>query len=167
MRLRGLSLHWDACFCLFTYTHPRTNGIYRGAPVPPRSFSPNGICQICPGRYLVSSTSFLTSVKVYQIALVTGGNTGIGYHTVKQLLLKNAKVYLAARSPDKAAAAIKRLEEETKGKKAIFLKLDLADLSRVRKAAEGFLALESRLDLLFNNGYVNSQRWTISLRDAD
>ncbi|KAJ7815309.1 NAD(P)-binding protein [Mycena olivaceomarginata] len=73
-----------------------------------------------------------------KIALVTGGNT----------------VYLAARSPDKAAAAIKRLEEETKGKKAIFLKLDLADLSSVRKAAEGFLALESRLDLLFNNGGV-------------
>ncbi|KAJ7876704.1 NAD(P)-binding protein [Mycena olivaceomarginata] len=71
-----------------------------------------------------------------------------------KLLLKNAKVYLAARSPDKAAAAIKRLEEETKGKKAIFLKLDLADLSSVRKAAEGFLALESRLDLLFNNGGV-------------
>ncbi|KAJ7339066.1 NAD(P)-binding protein [Mycena albidolilacea] len=89
-----------------------------------------------------------------KIALVTGGNTGIGYHTVKQLLLKNAKVYLAARSPDKAAAAIKRLEEETKGKKAIFLKLDLADLSSVRKATEGFLALESRLDLLFNNGGV-------------
>lgn len=86
---------------------------------------------------------------------------------MKQLLLKNAKVYLAARSPDKAAAAIKRLEEETKGKKAIFLKLDLADLSSVRKAAEGFLALESRLDLLFNNGYVNSQSRIISLHDTD
>ncbi|KAJ6476546.1 NAD-P-binding protein, partial [Mycena vitilis] len=78
---------------------------------------------------------------------------GIGYETVKQLLMKNAKVYLAARSPDKAAAAIKRLEGETK-KTAIFLQLDLADLLSVRKAAETFLAQESRLDILFNNGGV-------------
>ncbi|KAJ7896597.1 NAD-P-binding protein, partial [Mycena leptocephala] len=85
--------------------------------------------------------------------LVTGGNTGIGYQTVKQLLLKNAKVYLAARSPEKASEAIKQLEEETK-KSAIFLQLDLADLPSVRKAAESFLAQESRLDLLFNNGGV-------------
>ncbi|KAF8195242.1 hypothetical protein K438DRAFT_1968560 [Mycena galopus ATCC 62051] len=88
-----------------------------------------------------------------KIILVTGGNTGIGYETVKQLLLKNAKVYLAARSPDKAAAAIKRLEIETK-KTAIFLQLDLADLPSVRRAAESFLAQEDRLDILFNNGGV-------------
>ncbi|KAJ7928985.1 NAD-P-binding protein [Mycena leptocephala] len=68
-----------------------------------------------------------------KIALVTGGNTGIGYETTKQLLLKNAKVYLAARSPEKAAAAIKRLQEETH-KSAIFLQLDLADLPSVRRA---------------------------------
>jgi NAD(P)-dependent dehydrogenase (short-subunit alcohol dehydrogenase family) len=67
---------------------------------------------------------------------------------VKQLLLKNAKVYLAARSPKKAAAAIGRLEEETK-KSAIFLELDLPS---VRRAAESFLAQETRLDILFNNG---------------
>jgi NAD(P)-dependent dehydrogenase (short-subunit alcohol dehydrogenase family) len=70
--------------------------------------------------------------------------------------LKNAKVYLAARSPEKAAAAIRRLEQETK-KSAIFLQLDLADLPSVRKAAETFLSQDSRLDILFNNGYVASR----------
>ncbi|KAJ6464066.1 NAD(P)-binding protein [Mycena sanguinolenta] len=88
-----------------------------------------------------------------KIVLVTGGNTGIGYETVKQLLLKNAKVYLAARSKEKATTAIKRLETETK-KTAIFLQLDLAELPSVRNAADTFLAQESRLDLLFNNGGV-------------
>ncbi|KAJ7663542.1 hypothetical protein B0H17DRAFT_1092716 [Mycena rosella] len=87
-----------------------------------------------------------------KITLVTGGNAGIGYNTVKQLLLKNAKVYLAARSADKAAEAIRKLNTET-GKTAIFLKLDLADLPSVRRAAMEFLARESRLDILFNNGH--------------
>jgi NAD(P)-dependent dehydrogenase (short-subunit alcohol dehydrogenase family) len=74
---------------------------------------------------------------------------------VKQLLLKNAKVYLAARSAEKCAEAIRRLEEETK-KTAIFIQLDLADLKSVRKAADAFLAQDSHLDLLFNNGYRKS-----------
>ncbi|KAJ7235373.1 NAD-P-binding protein [Mycena rebaudengoi] len=88
-----------------------------------------------------------------KIILVTGGNSGIGYETVKQLLVKNAKVYLAARSAEKAAKAINSLEEETK-KRAIFIPLDLADLHSVRRAAEAFLAQEKRLDILFNNGGV-------------
>lgn len=43
----------------------------------------------------------------------TGGNTGIGYQVTKSLLAANAKVYLFARSPDRAAQAIESLKKET------------------------------------------------------
>ena len=49
----------------------------------------------------------------------------------------NAKVYLAARSQEKAEQAIKELKEQT-GKEGIFLKLDLADLKSIKSAAEEF-----------------------------
>ncbi|KAJ7159575.1 NAD-binding protein [Mycena filopes] len=88
-----------------------------------------------------------------KIILVTGGNAGIGYHTVRELLLKNAKVYLAARSESKGADAIQRLQADT-GKTAIFLQLDLADLRSVRRAADELLTREPRLNILFNNGGV-------------
>ncbi|KAJ7204867.1 NAD(P)-binding protein [Mycena rebaudengoi] len=88
-----------------------------------------------------------------KITMVTGGNTGIGYETVKQLLIKDATVYLAARSEAKGMDAIKKLEQETK-KSAIFLQLDLADLNSVRQAADFFLEREKKLDILFNNGGV-------------
>ncbi|KAJ7918130.1 NAD-P-binding protein [Mycena leptocephala] len=90
------------------------------------------------------------------IALITGGNAGLGYETAKQLLLKGAKVYIAARSPDKAAEAIKRLRAETQAAedRVLFVKLDLADLQSVRAGATDFLAREERLDILFNNGGV-------------
>ncbi|KAJ7636817.1 NAD(P)-binding protein [Roridomyces roridus] len=107
---------------------------------------------------LISKPSFVPERDIPdltgKVAIVTGGNVGIGYQTVKQLLLKDAKVYLAARSPDKATAAIKSLEAETNGKKAIFLKLDLGDLKSVRTAADNFLKQEEKLDLLFNNAGV-------------
>jgi len=54
------------------------------------------------------------------------------------LLVKNAKVYIAARSEDRAKAAIEDLKQTT-GKEAIWLKLDLSSLKSVKAAAEEFL----------------------------
>lgn len=99
--------------------------------------------------------AFLSVVNLVQITLVTGGNTGLGYETAKVLLLKGAKVYIAARSAEKANAAIAKLKEAT-NQTAFFLHLDLADLTSVQRAASAFLAAESRLDILYNNGYVES-----------
>ena len=73
-----------------------------------------------------------------KVFIITGGNAGIGKETCKQLLLKGAKVYLAARSESKAQAALDELERET-GKKAIFHKLDLSDLDATKKSAQEFL----------------------------
>ncbi|KAG9086068.1 hypothetical protein FS749_003926 [Ceratobasidium sp. UAMH 11750] len=87
-----------------------------------------------------------------QIMIVTGGNSGIGYETCKALLAKNAKVYMAARCPKKANAAIAQLKEATNGKSPIFLQLDLADLQSVRAAATQFTRQETELHCLFNNG---------------
>ncbi|KAJ7262116.1 hypothetical protein C8J57DRAFT_1019717, partial [Mycena rebaudengoi] len=76
--------------------------------------------------------------------------TGIGNETTKTLLLNGAKVYIASPLPEKVAAAIEKLKGETQ-QTAVFVRLDLADLTSVRKAATEFLALESRLDILFYN----------------
>ena len=48
-------------------------------------------------------------------AIVTGGNTGIGYETVKALYEKGANVTLAARDEKKAIEAIEKIKSETKG----------------------------------------------------
>ncbi|KAI0031849.1 NAD-P-binding protein [Vararia minispora EC-137] len=82
-----------------------------------------------------------------KVALVTGGNAGIGKETVKHLLVHGAKVYIAARSHTRAIGAINELERET-GKRAVFIELDLANLSCVRKMAEAFLGLEHELHIL-------------------
>ena len=62
--------------------------------------------------------------------------------------MQNAKVYLAARSAQKANEAIAELEKET-GKRAIFLQLDLSDILAVRKSAQEFLSYVRSYLLLF------------------
>ncbi|PCH33230.1 NAD(P)-binding protein [Wolfiporia cocos MD-104 SS10] len=88
-----------------------------------------------------------------RVMIVTGGNVGIGRETVKALLKHNAKVYMASRSREKAEAAIQQLKQQT-GKEAIFLELDLSDLSSVKRSAEEFLSKEKGLHVLFNNAGV-------------
>jgi retinol dehydrogenase-12 len=70
------------------------------------------------------------------------------------LLQKNAKVYLAARSVQKAQAAIEDLKAKT-GREAIFLELDLSSLNSVRASAAKFLRYDGNIALLVRaNGYT-------------
>ena len=86
--------------------------------------------------------------------LPAGGNTGIGKEIIKELLKHNAKVYMAARSREKALATIEELKKET-GKETHYIHLDLTSLASVRKAAEEFLSKEDALHTLFNNASVS------------
>ncbi|EIM81872.1 NAD-P-binding protein [Stereum hirsutum FP-91666 SS1] len=88
-----------------------------------------------------------------KVMIATGGNSGVGKEIIKALLEHNAKVYMASRSPDRAQGAIQQLRDET-GKEALYLHLDLADLTSVRKSAEEFLSKETELHVLFNNAAV-------------
>ncbi|GAA6007406.1 uncharacterized protein JCM10292_002396 [Rhodotorula paludigena] len=92
-----------------------------------------------------------------KVALVTG-QSGIGFEIAKQLVLKDAKVYIGARNKSRALDAVKQLEQvvEAEGAKgeAIWLELDLGDLDSVKAAAEEFLSKEEQLDLLFCNAGV-------------
>ncbi|WFD42232.1 hypothetical protein MPSI1_000873 [Malassezia psittaci] len=89
-----------------------------------------------------------------RVAIVTGGNAGVGFETVRCLLQKSAKVYLAARSEQRAKDAIKKLEAENLPGEVIFAQLDLADLKNIRAFANNFMQKEKRLDMLFNNAGV-------------
>ncbi|KIK68020.1 hypothetical protein GYMLUDRAFT_36831 [Collybiopsis luxurians FD-317 M1] len=89
-----------------------------------------------------------------QIFLVTGGNAGIGRETCRVLVARNAKVYLAARSEERAQAAIDDIRQSTGKSNIHFLQVDLADLASVRKAAEQYASMEQELHVLINNAGV-------------
>lgn len=97
----------------------------------------------------------MTSEKVY---MITGSNTGVGKELAQILYSKNAKVYIAARSEDKANHAIAEIRKawpQSKGD-LVFLHLDLADFNQIKSAAERFKVDETRLHVLFNNAAVQA-----------
>ncbi|KAF2120885.1 short-chain dehydrogenase [Lophiotrema nucula] len=94
-----------------------------------------------------------------KVALVTGANSqvGIGWHVAHQLALKGAKVYIGARSLQKAESAINEILAESpsisKDQLQPFV-ADLGNFKQVQKAAKDFLSSEERLDILVNNAGV-------------
>lgn len=91
-----------------------------------------------------------------KVIIVTGGYAGIGYQLSKILYSKNAKVYIAARSEEKANGAIKSIKESSPQSTGSlsFLSLDLADLTTIKASVNAFRAKENQLHILFNNAGV-------------
>lgn len=87
-------------------------------------------------------------------ALVTGANSGLGFHTSLQLARHGARVLMAARDESRAAAALAKLSAAVPAASVEAVALDLADLSSVRAAAQDVAGRCDRLDILVNNGGV-------------
>ncbi|MCI0709234.1 MAG: oxidoreductase [Chloroflexi bacterium] len=89
-----------------------------------------------------------------RVAIVTGANSGLGYHTALELARKNATVVMACRNLNKGRGALDDLKQELPDAQVELMKLDLADLRSVHEFADKFRASYDRLDLLINNAGI-------------
>ena len=87
-----------------------------------------------------------------KIALITGASKGIGYETAKQLTQAGVHVLVAARSQDKADAAVAKLAAE--GFKTEALRLDVTDAASIASAVATVQKKHGHLDILINNAGV-------------
>jgi hypothetical protein len=88
-------------------------------------------------------------------AIVTGGNSGLGYEAALALAgYGGARVLLTARDRDKGEAARERILEKVPGANVQVTTLDLANITAVRKCASEITDACDRLDLLINNAGV-------------
>lgn len=97
------------------------------------------------------------------VALVTGGNRGIGFEICRGLAIRGMKVVLAARKQDDAAESAADLASAT-GSEIIPLQLDVTDEASVVAARDYITPAFSQLDVLVNNAGIYLDRG-ISLRD--
>lgn len=89
-----------------------------------------------------------------KIAIITGGNTGIGYETGLDFAKRGARVILACRDIKKAERATNEIIQISGNNKIECEKLDLADLESVREFAKKMNSTLNRLDLLVNNAGI-------------
>lgn len=84
-----------------------------------------------------------------KVAIVTGGNGGIGLGMAEGLALAGASVAVVGRNEEKNAAAVERLE--SLGTQAISIVADVTDEDAVRAMVEAVAEQLGRIDILINN----------------
>lgn len=90
------------------------------------------------------------------VAVVTGGNKGIGFALVKRLAELGLSVVLTARDKEKGEAAMENLKEQGLSSHLHFLLLDVSDPVSIQSFASSFKAkFGSTLDILVNNAGVS------------
>jgi NAD(P)-dependent dehydrogenase (short-subunit alcohol dehydrogenase family) len=87
-----------------------------------------------------------------RIAVVTGGNRGIGFETCRQLAKRGLRVILAARDEARGRAAADRLRRE--GLEVEFAPLDVSDDASVGTFARHVEKELGRVDVLVNNAGI-------------
>jgi len=92
-----------------------------------------------------------------KIAIVTGGNAGIGLETARGLASRGARVILACRNKQRGEAAVNNIISSTGNKNVVSMQLDLLDLKSVRKFADDVAKKEKKVDILINNAAMVKQ----------
>lgn len=87
--------------------------------------------------------------------VITGANAGTGFQAARLFLSKGATVIMLNRSAQKSEAAIRQLQQEFgQDAQVRFIKMDLAVLSSVRKAANQVISIATCIDALICNAAV-------------
>lgn len=89
-----------------------------------------------------------------RVAIVTGGNGGLGRETSRALAGAGAKVLIAARNRGKADEAVADIRGSAPEASLEVVGLDLGSQDSVRAAAEAILASHEAVDILVNNAGV-------------
>ena len=87
-----------------------------------------------------------------KVAIVTGGNSGIGRATAIALAREGAKVTVAARRASEGEETVRLIKEA--GSEGIFVKTDVANEDDVRSLVENTIKTYGRLDYAFNNAGI-------------
>jgi len=91
-----------------------------------------------------------------KVAIVTGGNGGIGYGIAQGLAKAGASIVIAARQPAKNAQAVTALQ--ALGVNALSISTDVQDEASVQAMVHGTVEAFGRVDILVNNAGINIRR---------
>jgi 2-deoxy-D-gluconate 3-dehydrogenase len=91
-----------------------------------------------------------------RVAIVTGGNGGIGLGMAQGMADAGAAIVVAARNAEKASAAVSQLQES--GADATFIAVDVADDQSCADLIAASVAHFGRLDILVNNAGMNNRK---------
>ena len=97
-----------------------------------------------------------------QVAIITGGASGIGYATAEKFTEEGILTYIIGRNEHKLLEAAKTL-----GDHCIPLVFDLTNLDAIPAFVQEIIAREGQIDILVNNAGINLKKPMTEVTDED
>jgi len=91
-----------------------------------------------------------------KVALVTGGNKGLGLAMARGLAEAGADLVLASRRSEDLAVATAAVQQGSPGRKVVGIPFDAAQRASVRQLADEALTQFGTIDILINNAGMNA-----------
>ena len=100
-----------------------------------------------------------------KVAIVTGGNGGIGLGMAMGMAKAGARIVVAARNAEKSAAAVKTLS--ALGPEARAVNVDVADSASIKAMVTEVAERCGRIDILVNNAGTNIRKRPEDLPESE
>src|SRR5438105_1941630 len=101
------------------------------------------------------------SIDIFQldsrVALITGGNRGLGFVMAKALAGAGADVVVTSRQLEKARQSAGAIAAAT-GRRAMGLAVDVTDAQQVEAMVQSIISAFGRIDILINNAGINIRK---------
>jgi len=89
-----------------------------------------------------------------KVVVVTGANTGIGYHIAVEAASRGARVIMGCRSPEKGRKARDQVVAESGSSTVALIGLDLSSIKKVHKFVDKVIEDYGKVDILINNAAI-------------
>lgn len=97
-----------------------------------------------------------------KIAIVTGGNSGLGFATAKKFCENGIKTYILGRNKEKTEEACAEI-----GELAEPIIIDLTQLDQIPALVDGIFQNEGQIDILVNNAGINMKKDFVDVTDSE
>ncbi|WP_149240692.1 glucose 1-dehydrogenase [Dyadobacter sp. 32] len=97
-----------------------------------------------------------------QLAVVTGGGSGIGYYIAQCMVQAGAKVVITGRREDVLQQTAKSL-----GDRVSYFVNDITKLDTIPALVEAIEEINGPIDILVNNAGINMKKYAVEVTDAD
>ena len=101
-----------------------------------------------------------------KVAIVTGGNGGIGYGIARGLASVGGNIIIAARNSSKTAKAAESIRRDY-GARVLELGVDVRRENQILSMVEKTLEFFGRIDVLVNNAGINIRKMPQDLSSAE
>jgi hypothetical protein len=106
-------------------------------------------------KFAINGPDFTESVDLSgKVAVITGGNTGLGKETAVKLASLGSKVYILCKNKAKGDAAVEEIKKRSNKNDVEVISCDLSSLSSIQNSVSILHKLTSKIDIIINNAGV-------------